>query len=43
VFFIFLYIFWWYFFMDATQYGYLSEIFPNHLRSQGVALAFSSF
>ena len=24
--------------MDATQYLYLSEIFPTHLRSQGVAV-----
>jgi MFS family permease len=40
---IFFYIFWWCFFVDATQYVYLSEIFPNHLRSQGVALGLSSF
>lgn len=43
VFFIFFYIFWWCFFIDATQYVYLAEIFPNHLRSQGVALGLSSF
>ena len=43
VFFIFFYIFWWCFFVDATQYVYLSEIFPNHLRAQGVALGLSSF
>jgi len=43
VFFIFFYIFWWCFFIDATQYVYLSEIFPNHLRSQGVALGLSAF
>ena len=43
VFFIFFYIFWWCFFIDATQYVYISEIFPNHIRSQGVALGLSSF
>ena len=43
VFFIFFYIFWWCFFIDATQYIYISEIWPNHLRSQGVALGLSSF
>jgi len=43
VFFIFFYIFWWCFFVDATQYVYVAEIFPNHLRSQGVALGLSSF
>lgn len=43
VFFVFFYIFWWCFFIDATQYIYVSEIFPNHLRSQGVALGLSSF
>jgi sugar porter (SP) family MFS transporter len=43
VFFIFFYIFWWCFFIDATQYVYLAEIFPNHLRSQGVALGLSFF
>jgi hypothetical protein len=34
---------WWCFFVDATQYVYLAEIFPNHLRSQGVALGLSTF
>ena len=29
--------------MDATQFVYLSEIFPNHLRSQGVALGIIAF
>lgn len=43
VFFVFFYIFWWCFFIDATQYVYLAEIFPNHLRSQGVALGLSAF
>ncbi|KAF2106479.1 MFS transporter [Lophiotrema nucula] len=43
VFFIFFYIFWWCFFIDATQYVYIAEIFPNHLRPQGVALGLSSF
>lgn len=43
VFFAFFYIFWWCFFMDATQYIYVTEIFPNHLRTQGVALGISSF
>ncbi|KAL4809870.1 general substrate transporter [Aspergillus unguis] len=43
VFFVFFYIFWWCFFMDATQFAYISEIFPNHLRSQGVALGLGMF
>jgi len=43
VFFCFFYIFWWCFFIDATQYVYVSEIFPNHLRSAGVALGLASF
>jgi len=43
VFFVFFYIFWWCFFVDATQYVYLAEIFPNHLRSQGVAFGLSAF
>ncbi|KAJ5980045.1 MFS transporter [Penicillium waksmanii] len=43
VFFTFFYIFWWCFFMDATQYVYVTEIFPNHLRSQGVAIGLSTF
>ena len=43
VFVCFLYIFWWCFFIDATQYVYVCEIFPNHLRAAGVALGLSSF
>lgn len=43
VFFIWFYIVWWCFFMDATQYVYVSEIWPNHLRSQGTALGVSFF
>ncbi|KAF2416024.1 MFS general substrate transporter [Tothia fuscella] len=46
--FCFLYIFWFYFFVDATQYvqnvfRYISEIFPNHLRSAGITLGLSLF
>jgi MFS family permease len=37
VFFIFLFIFFWSSFLDASQYLYLSEIFPTHIRSQGIA------
>ncbi|KAJ5735036.1 uncharacterized protein N7483_000161 [Penicillium malachiteum] len=29
--------------MDATQYVYVSEIFPSHLRSVGVAFSVASF
>lgn len=43
VFFMFFFIFWWSFFMDATQYVYVAEIFPNHLRPQGVALGLTVF
>ena len=43
VFFCFFFIFWWCFFMDATQYIYVAEIFPNNLRSQGVAFGIGVF
>lgn len=43
IFFLFFYIFWWCFFIDATQYIYVAEIFPNHLRPQGVAFGLSAF
>ncbi|PYH61338.1 MFS sugar transporter [Aspergillus niger CBS 101883] len=43
IFFIFLYIFFWSTCMDATQFVYLSEIFPTHLRSQGVAVGMFSY
>ncbi|KIM94672.1 hypothetical protein OIDMADRAFT_149330 [Oidiodendron maius Zn] len=38
VFFIFLMIVFWSSCLDATQFVYLSEIFPSHLRSQGQAV-----
>jgi len=38
IFFIFLFIFFWSTFLDASQFVYLSEIFPTHIRSQGVGL-----
>ncbi|PGH22944.1 hypothetical protein AJ80_02993 [Polytolypa hystricis UAMH7299] len=38
VFFLFFFIFFWSTFVDATQYLYLSEIFPTNIRSQGMAL-----
>ena len=34
---------WWCFLIDATQYVYVSEIWPNHLRSQGTALGVAAF
>jgi hypothetical protein len=43
VFFIWSYIFFWCCFMDATQYVYVSEIWPNHLRSQGTAWGLAWF
>ena len=43
VFFIWFYILWWCFLIDATQYVYASEIWPNHLRSQGTALGVAFF
>ena len=43
VFFVFFYIFWWCFFVDATQYVYLAEIWQNHLRTWGVAWGLSAF
>ncbi|KAK5044549.1 hypothetical protein LTR84_010673 [Exophiala bonariae] len=40
VFFIFLFICpFWSTFMDATQFVYISEIFPTHIRSQGMGLS----
>jgi len=38
IFFIFLFIGFWSSCIDATQYLYLSEIFPTHLRSSGMAV-----
>lgn len=43
VFMVWLYIVFWCFFIDATQYVYVAEIFPNHLRPHGVALGLSVF
>jgi MFS family permease len=41
IFFIFLFIICWSFCMDATQFLYLSEIFPTHIRAQGMAVGMS--
>jgi MFS family permease len=38
IFFIYFFILFWSSFIDATQYLYLSEIFPTHIRAQGVAV-----
>lgn len=38
VFFIFLFIFFWSSFIDASQFLYLSEIYPTQLRGAGMAL-----
>lgn len=38
IFFIFLFILFWSSFIDASQYLYLAEIFPTHLRSSGMAV-----
>ena len=38
IFFIFLFIFFWSSFLDASQFLYLAEIFPTHIRSQGMAV-----
>lgn len=38
IFFIFLFIFFWSSFIDASQYLYLAEIFPTHIRSSGMAV-----
>lgn len=43
VFFIFLMILIWSACMDATQFVYLSEIFPSHLRAQGQAVGMVSW
>ena len=43
VFFIFFYIFWWCFFIDATQYVYLAEIWQNNIRAWGVDWGLSAF
>lgn len=39
VFFIFLFIAFWGSCIDATQFVYVTEIFPNHIRSQGSAFS----
>jgi hypothetical protein len=38
IFFIFLFIICWSFCLDASQFLYLSEIFPTHIRAQGMAV-----
>ena len=43
VFFIFLFIVFWSFCFDATEYVYPSEIFPTEIRGQGVAAGMFSF
>lgn len=43
VFFIWTMIFFWAFFMDATQFVYVSEIWPNHLRATGTAFGIAMF
>ena len=35
---IFLFIFFWASCLDATQFVYVAEIFPTHVRSQGTAV-----
>lgn len=41
IFFIFMFIICWSFCLDASQYLYLSEIFPTHIRAQGMAIGMS--
>jgi MFS family permease len=43
VFFLFMLVGFWGSCCDATQYLYLSEIWPNHLRSQGVAVGMFTY
>jgi MFS family permease len=43
VFFIYFFVLFWSTFVDATQYLYLSEIFPTHIRGQGVAAGMFSY
>lgn len=41
IFFIFLFVLFWSSFLDASQFLYLSEIFPMHIRAEGMALGMS--
>lgn len=41
VFFIFLFALLWSSFLDASQFLYISEIFPMHIRAEGMALGMS--
>jgi sugar porter (SP) family MFS transporter len=41
--FLFLHIFAFSFNVDATSYVYISEIFPTHIRSQGMAISVSGY
>ncbi|OAG39282.1 hypothetical protein AYO21_06486 [Fonsecaea monophora] len=43
VFFLFFYVTWYGFGIDPTIYVYMSELFPTHVRSQGVAMGLASF
>jgi MFS family permease len=42
IFAIFLFILFWSSFLDASQFLYLSEIFPMHIRAEGMALGMSA-
>ena len=42
IFFIFLFVLFWSSFLDASQFLYLSEIFPMHIRAEGMALGMSA-
>jgi len=42
VFFIFLFAIFWSSFLDASQFLYISEIFPMHIRAEGMALGMSA-
>lgn len=43
VFFLFFYVTWYGFGIDPTIYVYMSELFPTHIRAQGVAMGLASF
>ena len=40
---LYVYIVMWEISLDGTQFVYVSELFPNHLRAKGLSLALAGF
>ena len=40
---LYVYVAMWELALDGTQFVYVSELFPNHLRAKGLSLALAAF